>query len=371
MSSSVPSAPPFITVVLRTQGDRQETLAEALLCLGSQTFGSYEILVVCQTMVEDRYQDVAKLVSSFPADFASKVRVIHCQKGGRATPLNLGLEVGTGEYFTFFDDDDLVFSNWLQVFYNLACERFGSVLRSQALTQLFTISKYETPRHARSVSEPLLKYNSRFSLVQHLVENQSPFMSLAFPRSLVDSHNLRFDESLSTTEDWEFLLASAQIAGVHNSEEVTCIYRRWTNIKDSSNIPEFEWRANHATILQRQNSKTINLEPGEVFELQAVYEKWSTPAISTYQKDHRDNVEALELLIQNLESRLWRWTAPFRRIVGIIKGQPKISLLSIDIGNTEQVKQLTRLIQNSFWFRMTKIFTRNPKYTKQEATTTE
>jgi hypothetical protein len=188
-------------------------------------------------------------------------------------------------------------------------------------------------------------------------------MSLAFPRSIADSHNLRFDESLSTTEDWEFLLASANILVVHNSEEFTCIYRRWTNVKDSSSIPEFEWRANHATILQRLNRKTIKLQPGEVFELQAVFEQWTRPdvPIPPSQSGHVDNLEALEHLIQTLESRSWRWTAPLRRIVGILKKQQKISLLSVEIGNTEQVDQLTKLIKNSFWWRITKAFRRNAK----------
>jgi glycosyltransferase involved in cell wall biosynthesis len=361
MVIKAPQISPFVSVVLRTQGDRQETLAESLLCLGSQTFGNFEILIICQTASEDRYQDVKRLVSSFPADFAAKARVIHCQEGTRATPLNIGLREGNGEYFTFFDDDDLVLPNWLQVFFDLSRERYGRVLRSSALTQRFRKSKHENPTHVRSISEPVRQYNSRFSLIQHLVENQSPFMSLAFPRTILDNHNLRFDESLSTTEDWEFLLTAASLVGVYNSEEVTCIYRRWTNSKDSLSIPEYEWRFNHSTILQRFNSKTISLQPGEVFELQAVFEKWNTPASLPPQEGHLENREALQILIQILESRAWRWTSPLRRIVGVIKGQPKISLLSVDIGNTEQVKQLIKLIENSFWLRTTRIFRKNKK----------
>jgi len=347
---------PFFTVVVRTQGTRQETLAEALLCLGSQTFSDYEVLLVCHSTSEARLDAVESLLSSFPEEFASKVRILQCKDGSRARPLNMGLEEGKGKYFAFLDDDDFVFSNWLEVFFDLSEERNGCVLRSQALLQHYLISKYETPTYGQAISDPWLQYNSKFSLVQHLVENQSPFMTLAFPSDTLELRNLRFDESLTTTEDWDFLLRCSRLVGVHNSEEPTAIYRKWENLDSSSKIAEIEWKVNHSYILQKINSEAITLQAGEVLNLQTVHGMWSKLTESPPAVMRQDNLEDLEALITTLESRSWRWTAWPRWIVGIFKRHPRVSLVSIEIKNSDQVRQLTAIIQTSFWFRITKPF---------------
>ena len=47
---------------------------------------------------------------------ADRLRVVAVAGGGRAIPLNTGLDHVTGSHFCFLDDDDLVRENWLDAF---------------------------------------------------------------------------------------------------------------------------------------------------------------------------------------------------------------------------------------------------------------
>ncbi len=63
--------------------------------------------------------------------------------------------------------------------------------------------------------------------------NYTPFMSIAFPRGAVHDLGLRFDETLDTTEDWDFIVRCAAALGVESIREPTCVYRWWVHTGSS------------------------------------------------------------------------------------------------------------------------------------------
>ncbi len=346
---------PFATVGIRTQGDRALQLREALLCLGCQTFQDFEVLILLHSNNPVKSQLLELELTNLPSEFASKVRIIVVEGGSRTKPLNYALRQGVGEYFTFLDDDDYVLPNWLQEFYKLSLVGGGRVLRSQAVTQEHYQSEFLENFYTRSTSTISHQYSPDFSLAEHLIENQSPFMTLAFPRSLVDYLNFQFDEALSTTEDWDFFLRSASVLGVRNSTNVTSVYRQWTNAKSSSSIPRYEWEANKSTILTRLNAKPLILPPGEISALKLVIEKLVTERVeheTRLRLSEELNDESLVTLIRTLESRSWRWTAPLRALVNLLKKRKPLSLSVIDVRNRKQVQDLTSIIHSSFWWKI-------------------
>ena len=105
-------------------------------------------------------------------------------------------------------------------------------------------------------------YSERYDAVEQLRENSTPFMSVAFPVSVFRDLRLRFDESLTTTEDWQFIGRAAQYCGVADDFAVTAIYRRWQNAVNSESLHDLaEWLANRDRIIQGMNGAPLLLPP--------------------------------------------------------------------------------------------------------------
>ena len=68
-------------------------------------------------------------------------------------------------------------------------------------------------------------------------------MTIAFPVDVIRRLKYHFDETLETTEDWDFLMKVASVTGVQDVDQCTAIYRRWINTENSTTLyTQEEWR---------------------------------------------------------------------------------------------------------------------------------
>lgn len=254
----------FLSIVMRTQGRRSQELREALLCLAGQSNQDFEVLIVAHRTEIAEQKSVEQIIEDQPPFLKDKIHLLLLDRGRRSAPLNVGLEKARGRYIAIFDDDDIVMGDWVSEFADAEREHRGRVLRTVALRQAANAEQVRGERSIRSISAPEKTYNESFSLTEHLVENQSPPIGWIFPRSLVVDFGLRYDESMTTTEDWEFLLRAAMIAGVADVDRVTAIYRWWEKRESSRTMhPGDEWAQNQREIERRIDSRAFLLPPGE------------------------------------------------------------------------------------------------------------
>lgn len=75
-----------------------------------QTYTDFELILVDDGSTDDS----VAMVESF-ARQDSRVRVIHKLNGGVSSARNAGIEVATGEYVVFWDNDDYVYPDYLGV----------------------------------------------------------------------------------------------------------------------------------------------------------------------------------------------------------------------------------------------------------------
>ena len=112
----VPTTPPdpSFTTIVRTQGRRPDSLAEALASIASQRHTRHDTLLVVH---HDDPAMAAQVDEDLPAACRpDRLQVIPAHGGGRSRPLNVGLAAATGDYVCFLDDDDLVTDDWLSAF---------------------------------------------------------------------------------------------------------------------------------------------------------------------------------------------------------------------------------------------------------------
>ncbi|MEX0790798.1 MAG: methyltransferase domain-containing protein [Actinomycetota bacterium] len=297
-----PAAAPFLSVIVRTTGRRLQTLTEALTCLAAQTVNDFDVKLMVHTSggVDPR---VTAIVDSFHATFSSQVEVISVKDGGRSRPLNVGLERSTGRYLAFLDDDDLVTGDWVERFQKGAQASPGTIVRSITLNQ--SIHRSDLPGTAYEVRSGLQNcYAPTFDLGMHLFTNQSPICSFAVPRSALNAFNLRFDESLPVTEDWEFLLRTAQITGVSDTGEVTSIYRRWVSNDSSTSVVDGSvWEGVRRSILHRFDQAPILLPAQSASKLAAYAAAHARTAEVTRElMDQRAEIDRLGIALQQAEA---------------------------------------------------------------------
>lgn len=259
----------FLTVLLRTQGRRMEPFKDALLCLAAQTNQDFEVIVLEHDALPEDAALVKDTVARLAPGFAERVSLIEVEGGLRAKPLNAGVKAATGRYVAVFDDDDLLFANWVEEFYQASLGADGRMLRAVVANQSVTPEPWPQGHDGfRTLSWPKVEFPVVFDQLKHLVINYSPFMSWAFPRSLFHTYGIRFDEELTVCEDWDVILRGSLICGVTEVPTLTSIYRRWEGGASSYTVHSSEsWRASEQRVIDRINNDTLTLPPGSMQQI--------------------------------------------------------------------------------------------------------
>lgn len=259
------SSNPFLSVITRTQGKRIEALTETLLCLTAQTNTDFEVLIIGHKLTNDGQIAVEKVISDLPNWMRQKVRLIKVNHGNRTTPLNVGFEAAIGKYISILDDDDIVFDNWVEEFHNLFKQFPGTILHTYSLMQKWEEIEICGNKALRACDGPDDTFCRDFNILEQVTNNFCPTMSYACPSYPFKKLEIKFNEQLSTTEDWNFLMRTAFLTGVSDSNKVTSIYRIWTNAENSySEHDRHEWIKNENVSKNYFNKIPIVLPEGYV-----------------------------------------------------------------------------------------------------------
>lgn len=261
--------PFFLTVVLRTQGRRMEALKDSLLCLASQTREDFEVIVACHKTTPGDREAVGQVVAAQPPSFRDRIQIIDVVDGRRARPLNVALEAAEGRYLSFYDDDDLLFGNWVEAFHDAATREPGKLVRAIVASQRATYEMWPNDSDGfRHLAWPDAVYPAQFDQIAHLTMNFSPFMGWAFPRELFSVLGMRFDEELYVCEDWDMILRGSLSLGVVQADAMTAIYRRWEGVDASHTVHDVtQWQASQLRVIAKLDEQVVLLPAGSVTAL--------------------------------------------------------------------------------------------------------
>lgn len=308
----------FLSVVMRTQGKRIEALQDGLLTLYGQSDQDFEVLIMTHDIEAGARDELLAVLDAQPEEFRGRIRMIDVFGGGRARPLNASVSQIAGRYVAFFDDDDLLLGNWVETFRAGAAESPGRLVRAICASQRTASEEWSGGRRGyRSVAWPDPEYPSEFDPVAHIRANQSPFMSIAFPRELFSLWGLRFDETLPVCEDWDMLLRGAFLLGVHSIGELTSVYRRWTGVASSySEHEKLEWQTAHDEVRRRFEQQPRVLPEG--------FERALADALDAEREGMEAHVSSLLATNRELATQIdairssasWRLTAGLRALTG-------------------------------------------------------
>jgi hypothetical protein len=269
------SGRPFLSIVTRTQGMRPDTLRDVFLCLSGQSCIDFEHLIVGHRLSIETEALVRGLIAENPGWLRERIRFLKVDHGNRTAPLNAGFAAAAGRYIAVLDDDDLVLGHWVETFKSLAERHSGSILRSGAVYQKYGAAETEfCGSSPRATGEMLTLYPLHFDFFSHLQENRTPPVALAFPRAAFNDLGVTFDETLTTAEDWDYLMRAATLCGVASVPEITAIYRHWSSRGSSrTDHSSAEWDENLRRIHEKLGKLTLLISEGSAENLRRLLDE--------------------------------------------------------------------------------------------------
>lgn len=185
---------PLISIVIPVYNS-EKTLHRCVDSILNQTFDDWELL-----LIDDGSKDSSGEICDDYAKKNKRIRVFHKENGGVSSARNLGLDNVCGEWITFCDSDDFVYSDWLNNYVeniandiDLICQGFecdGMLVDELKETKVFGLN------YRGNVREGVLLLDEIHSLGYIWVK--------LFRRNVIDKNNLRFDEGFNYWEDQEF-----------------------------------------------------------------------------------------------------------------------------------------------------------------------
>lgn len=261
---------PLVSILIRTQGMRNELLTEALFAVFAQDSDDYEI-VVCFHNPEDidgiLLQGVNDVISTAPVPLRRKIRVILCTGTGRSAPLNELFEGARGEYLTILDDDDLLFPRHVSTIAKGVKEYgIGPMFQTFAVQRMLEVrkEKVRSPEFgftSRSVLEPMrqtatypytvqsieMLWAKPFDPLKQQYANAVHVSCFIVPKRLIEQTHLRFRNDFEYGEDWQFWMEASQILRVVTLPEITGVQNvrtNGTNTVGNSDLQP-EWISSH------------------------------------------------------------------------------------------------------------------------------
>lgn len=287
----------FLTVVTRTQGRRVGLLTETLTSLAEQSDRDFEVVVLRHRTMPEQSAAVAAVVAGLPDWLRDRLRVLDVERPGRSSPLNDGFEAARGRYVAILDDDDLALPGWVEAFKALESGHEGQVLRTVAIRQPVTSEPGPDGPSAVNAGPADRLWPPTFEFVDHLLVNSTPPVAVAFPIEVFRDHAERFDESLETTEDWDFLMRAAGLVGVASSPEETCVYRWWVEAEGSrAEHDQSQWTRNEVAVRRKLDDRVLLLPRGSVSRLHTVVDERDRRIEQLVAERDREAANAQQLL---------------------------------------------------------------------------
>ena len=238
---------PLVSVIIRTK-DRPELLKEAIQSVVKQTYSNIELVIV-----NDGGQDVSELVNAVAGKF-SHVQYISLETNqGRAIAANKGLDIATGDYLIFLDDDDLFDPHHIATLVD-------SFKQHPQYQVAYTGARFE--------SKTLNKiYNRPYDKASLGKENYIPLHTLMFARELLTA-GCRFDERLAVFEDWDFLLQLSQFTDFWHVIQISATYRSFGTSRVTFHVDRHQTDEFRSMVVEKWKLHAQSPSSKNVFVLQ-------------------------------------------------------------------------------------------------------
>lgn len=205
---------PLVSIIIPTY-NRAHLIEETIQSILGQTYQNWECIIVDDRSTDNTHITVREFVES-DTRFHLYKRPEHVLKGAN-TCRNIGLNKAKGKYIQFFDSDDLMAVDKLEVHINKLNNGYD-----------FCVSRYDSIRGNEQIQEKVFESNLKntFEPSNYLLQkNYWGTINVSFNAQLLK--NVEWDETLMSGQEYNFfckLLVKEDVVGVFINKVLS--YRR-------------------------------------------------------------------------------------------------------------------------------------------------
>ncbi len=249
-------AQPLVSVIVRTC-QRPEILKIALNSIRGQTYQNIQVVVVedgentAENMIRSQYSDLRCIYE------ATGKKVGRCKAGNRA------MELASGDFFNFLDDDDAFFPNHVECL--VAILQKNQMLAAYSIAEERQVVVKTANPYQVLVKRKTVRYSQEYNRLLLYSFNYIPIQCMMFHRSLYEMLG-GLDETLDNLEDWDLWVRYSMKTDYVFVDQVTSCYHvpcRKSNRRKRSNelndylVPLYN---KFKTYNVRMNIESINRE---------------------------------------------------------------------------------------------------------------
>lgn len=189
------SGDPFFSVVIPSY-NRAQFLGKTISSVQQQTCPNFELL-----LVDDGSRDNTEGVVTSLAKTDKRIRYIFQNNAERGAARNNGIRQAKGKYVVFFDSDDEMKADYLQLL-------FSAIASHPQIN--FIAAKYNFIRNGREFPSTMAPFSEGFYGKEVILKGNPFACNFCIRRENRQLVLFEEDRNLATTEDWMFLVENLQ-----------------------------------------------------------------------------------------------------------------------------------------------------------------
>ncbi len=205
---------PTVTIIIATY-NREKYFLETLLSIQNQTFLDWECLIIDDRSTDRTVEIITPILMEEPR-FHYFLRSDKYEKGTSGSR-NYGLDLAKGNYIIFFDDDDIVHPQNLELCVHEFSKRDISFCRY--IREVF----FEDFSYTFDYSKTYLSFYIDRNDIERMLKNELPFNSCAVMWKVACFEKARFNTSISYGDEWE-LYSRILSSGVRGISIEKCLF---------------------------------------------------------------------------------------------------------------------------------------------------
>lgn len=163
----------------------EHSLDDCLCSLLQQNNKDFEII-----LVDDGSKDNSGRICDALSKEDNRIKVIHKENGGISSARNKGLDIATGEWVTFCDNDDIVTPNWLN-------HLIDSVKKNEAVLPICSFTRDKTElgkeKHLEGIESKKIYPNSEY-LTFYEKQLAGFVWNSLYRKDIIEKFHIRFPE---------------------------------------------------------------------------------------------------------------------------------------------------------------------------------
>ncbi len=199
---------PKVSIIIPTY-NRAHLIGETLNSILNQSYVNWECLIIDDSSTDDSKRKIAPYLEK-DSRLNYSQRTSHYKKGPSGCR-NQGLDIARGDYIIFFDSDDIVHPDVLEICVEILEIKDLQFCRYDKTPFLGEWKKLDFDRNRNFKSHLVIKRN-----IGDMVTNKVPFACCTVMWDKKGIGSFRFNEDLSYAEEWEFYtrILSSGISGI-------------------------------------------------------------------------------------------------------------------------------------------------------------